>query len=296
MDFRPHGIIPALVTPLTDDDQIDEPALRRLVEHCLAGGVHGLFACGSQGEAYALDDQERRQVIEIVRDQARGRVPVYAGTGAVSTRQTIRLTKDAEAAGADAVSIVTPYFITPSAEELYEHYVAIAAATRLPILLYPNPDRTRVNLAPELVARLARIENIVGVKDSSGDLTQTCEYIRLTRGRPFAVLVGRDTLIFAALACGAAGAIAATANVAPALAVEIYTAFQASDLERARQAQERLAPLRQAFTLGTFPVVVKEALALMGICSGQARAPIRPLNPTQARSLVRVLQELGLVS
>lgn len=294
MEFKPFGIIPAMITPLTGQEEIDTVALRRLVNFLVEGGVHGLFAVGSQGEAFALSPAEKKCVVEIVVDETRGRVPVYAGTGAVTTRETIALTQMAEKAGADAVSLITPYFISPSADELYEHYVAIARSTRLPIILYPNPARTGVHLSADLVARLAKVSNIIGIKDSSGDLTLTLEYIRRT-GPGFHVLMGRDTLIYAALACGGAGAIAATANVAPRLVVEIYEAFKAGDLDRARQAQARLAPLRIAFEMGTFPVVIKEALALMGICSGKAKAPIKPLSESRRQDLAQVLQEMGIL-
>ncbi len=294
MDFRPFGIIPAMVTPLNNDESIDEPALRRLTDHLISAGVHGLFAVGSQGEAYALTPAEKRKVIEIVVDQTRGRVPVYAGTGAVTTSEAIALTQMAEEVGADAVSVITPYFISPSQDELYEHYAAVAGRTRLPVLLYPNPGRTHVNLSPDLVTRLSRIDNIVGIKDSSGDLTITTEYIRRT-GPGFSVLMGRDTLIYAILVSGGQGSIAATANVAPALIVEIYDAFKAGDLERARQAQLRLAPLRLAFEMGTFPVVIKEALALMGICSPRAKAPVGPMSEARREDLRKVLQEMGIL-
>lgn len=294
MEPQPHGIIPAMVTPLNDDESLDEPALRRLVNHLIAAGVHGLFAVGSQGEAYALTPEEKRRVIEIVIDEARGRVPVYAGTGAVTTSETIALTQMAERAGAQAVSVITPYFISPSQEELYEHYAAVAAHTRLPVVLYPNPGRTNVSLSPDLVVKLSAIDNIVGIKDSSGDLTTTIEYIRRTAAG-FSVLMGRDTLIYAALVSGAHGSIAATANVAPALIVEIYDAVREGDLERARQAQLRLAPLRLAFGMGTFPVVIKEALALMGICSARAKAPVGPMPEARREDLRRVLQEMGIL-
>ncbi len=294
MSFQPYGIIPAMVTPLNDDESVDEPALRRLTNYLIGAGVHGIFAVGTQGEAYALTPAEKQKVVEVVVDEVRGRVPVYAGMGAITTNETIALTQMAERAGVDAVSLITPFFISPSQEELYEHYAAVAARTSLPIVLYPNPGRTHVNLSADVVARLSRIDNIVGIKDSSGDLTNTTEYIRRT-GPDFSVLMGRDTLIYAALLSGAKGSIAATANVAPALIVEIYDAFKAGDLERSRQAQFRLAPLRLAFEMGTFPVVIKEALALMGICSARAKAPVRPMAGARRQELKKILQEMGVL-
>ncbi len=294
MSFQPCGIIPAMATPLNAEGELNEGALRQLTRHLIQGGVHGLFATGSQGEFWALTPEEKQRVWEIVLEEVDGRVPVYAGTGAVTTREVMELNRRAEAAGVDAVSIITPFFVKPTEAELEAHYRAIAKATSLPVLLYNNPARTGgVNLSAGLVARLAEVEDIVGIKDSSGDLALTTEYIRLTPDG-FVVLSGRDTLIFAGLVHGTKGAIAATANVVPALVVEIYEAFQAGELERARRAQERLAPLRVAFGLGSFPVVVKEALELIGIPAGPCRGPVGPLSPEKRAELRQVLLGMGL--
>lgn len=292
-DLHIHGIIPAMVTPFDADENINEGALRQLVNYLIDGGVHGLFPTGSQGEFFALAPKERARVWAIVVDETAGRVPVYAGTGAVTTREVIELNKLAEAAGVDAVSVITPYFINPTQEELYRHYVAIADATTLPVILYSNPGRTGgLTLSVDLVVRLAQHPNIVGIKDSGGDLSNTMALIRGT-GNDFTVLMGRDTLIYAALLHGAKGSITATANVAPALVVEIYEAFVAGDLDRALAAQYRLAPLRHAFGFGTFPVVVKEALRLVGIDAGPARAPVGAMSPAQVEKLKQVVGALA---
>jgi 4-hydroxy-tetrahydrodipicolinate synthase len=290
----PQGIIPAMVTPLTADDRVNEAALRRLTNYLIEGGVHGVFAVGSQGEFWALSADEKQQVWEIVVEETNGRVPVYAGTAAITTRETIALTRLAEKAGVDAVSILTPFYVSPSEDQLYNHYRAIAESTNLPALLYTNPARTGVKISPSLLARLAEIENVVGIKDSSGDLELTAEYIRVTPP-DFAVLMGRDTLILAALLYGAKGAIAATANVVPALVVSIYERFKASDLDGARRAQESLAPLRLAFSWGTFPVVIKEALDLIGMEGGPARAPVGPMSPEQREHLKRILRDMRVI-
>jgi len=193
-----------------------------------------------------------------------------------------------------AVSILTPFFIRPSEEELFEHYSAIAKATRLPVLLYNNPQRTGVNISAEFVARASRVENIVGIKDSSGDLTLTSEYIRRTNEK-FSVLAGRDTLIYGTLCYGGKGAIAATANVAPKVVVEIYEAFQAGDWKRSLKAQFRLAPLRLAFDLGTFPVVIKEALNLIGIDAGVGISPVGGITPKAKSELKEILKNMELL-
>jgi len=294
MNFQPKGIIPAMVTPVTSDGKINAEALRKLTTYLINGGVHGLFPVGSQGEFYALTFEEKKRVIEVVVEEAQGRVPVYAGTGAVTTREAVALTKMAEEAGVSAVSVLTPYFIRPNEEELLEHYSAVAKATRLPVLLYNNPQRTGVNISAEFVARASKIENIVGIKDSSGDVTLTAEYIRRT-GDKFSVLVGRDTLIFGTLCYGGKGAIAATANVAPRVVVEIYEAFHAGDWKRSREAQFRLAPLRLAFDLGTFPVVIKEALNLLGIDAGGGIPPVGDITPKAKAELKEILKNMGLL-
>jgi 4-hydroxy-tetrahydrodipicolinate synthase len=269
-------------------------ALRRLTNHLIKGGVHGLFPVGSQGEFYALTFGEKKRIIEVVVEETRGRVPVYAGTGAVTTREAITLTQMAEAAGVNAVSVITPYFIRPNEAELFEFYAAIAKATKLPVLLYNNPPRTGVNLSADFVVRASKIENIVGIKDSSGDLTLSSEYIRRT-GENFSVLAGRDTLIYGTLCYGGKGAIAATANVAPKAVVEIYEAFQAGDWKRSLEAQFRLAPLRLAFDLGTFPVVIKEALNLIGIDAGVGIPPVGGMEPKAKEELKEILKNIGLL-
>jgi 4-hydroxy-tetrahydrodipicolinate synthase len=286
------GIIPAMVTPFHADESVNVDALRLLTRFLIDGGVQGLFPTGSQGEFYALTPGERQRVWDLVVQETAGRVPVYAGTGGVTTREVIALNRLAERVGVSGVSVITPYFITPSQEELYTHYASIADATELPVILYNNPGRTGgVNLSVDLVTRLSEHPNIVGIKDSSGDLSVAMAFIEAT-DKDFTVLVGRDTLIFAGLIHGAKGAITATANVAPALVVAIYRAFLEGRLEEALAAQQRLAPLRQAFGLGTFPVVVKEALTMVGIPAGPARGPVGPMAPHQRERLRAVVAAL----
>ena len=294
MTFQPKGVIPAMVTPITAEGKINAGALRKLTKYLIEGGVHGLFPVGSQGEFYGLTFEEKKRVIEIVVEETGGRVPVYAGTGAITTREAIALKQMAEAAGVSAVSIITPFFINPNPDELFEFYSAIAKSTRLPILLYNNPARTGVNMSVNFILRASKIDNIVGIKDSSGDMTLMAECIRRA-DKGFSVLSGRDTLIYGVLCYGGKGGIAATANVAPKIVVEIYEAFVAGDLKRSLEAQFRLAPLRLAFDLGTFPVVIKEALNLIGIDAGAGIPPVGGIKPEAKEELKKILKDMGLL-
>ena len=290
---RFKGIVAAMVTPFNDDESLDEGGLYAVVRFLVERGVHGLFPAGSQGEFYALTADERRRVLEVTLEAAENCVFVMAHVGAVTTRQAIALARHAEAAGADVLSAVTPFFVRPSQEELYRHYVALASAVGLPVLAYNNPGRTGVNLLPTTVARLARdVPNFVGIKDSSGDLTQFVEYIRLCPSG-FQAFMGRDSLIFAGLAHGAAGAVAATANVVPELAVSIYDAVAARDFARGHELQRLLLPLRQAFDLGSFPAVVKEAMKVIGLPAGPTRQPVGPLSDEARARLREVLEQVG---
>lgn len=294
--FAPQGIIPPIITPLTEAGALNEPVLRALVRHLLAKGVHGLFPLGTTGEFYAFDDAMHRRILEVVIDETAGRVPVYAGANGITTAQVIHTAQIAEAVGANALSVLTPMFISQTQEELYTHFKAIAESTSLPIVVYDNKPKTNVTVQPATVARLAEIDNIVGLKDSTGDMTNTEECLRLTRGADnFSVLIGRDTLIYAGLCYGATGAIASTANVAPEVAVRIYDCFMRGDHAGALAAQFELAPLRIACNMGTFPAVIKAGLELQGFEVGKCIAPIQCLTPQETDKLRAVLQAMNLV-
>lgn len=294
MDFKPEGIIPPLVTPFSDDGSLNEPMLRKIINYVLDAGVHGVFIAGSTGESYALDAKERIRAFEIAIEEVNGRVPVYAGTAHITTAETVRLTAAAESVGADAVSIVTPFFITPNDQELYQHYKTVAESTRLPILLYNNPGRTGVHISIETIKALSKIENIVGMKDSSGDMTYINEVIRNT-DENFHFFCGRDTLIFSSLVSGGSGAVPASANIAPRLIVELYNQFKQGNLEAAREVQFTLAPLRMAFNLGSFPVVLKEGMQMIGLDVGRTRPPILPMSPDKRDILKNILKNMGLI-
>src|SRR5262245_1103070 len=246
-----RGIIPPVVTPMTSDEEVDFARLRRLIDHLIGSGVHGIFVLGTTGECYALDADEKQKIVAAAVEQVNRRVPVYAGTGAETTREAIRHTRMAEREGVDGVSVITPYFIMPSQAEVADHYRRVAESTSLPVVLYSNPSTCGgLKIEPDTVAKLAGVKNIVAIKDSSGDLQNAIEMVRLVPD-DFAVLMGRDTLIAPALMFGAKGAVPASGNVARKLVVEIYEAFVAGDLERAKAAQNRLSPVRLALMMGT---------------------------------------------
>ena len=295
MIFSPRGVIPPVITPLTNDDKINEKALRKLVSHLINNGVHGLFPIGTTGEFYGLSDDEYRAVLEITKDEANGRVPIYAGANHITTKGAVKLAQIAEEVGVDALSVLTPMFISPNQNQLYNYFETIAKNTKLPVILYNNKPKTGVDITPETVAKLADIGNIIGVKDSTGDMTNTEEYLRLTRGKDFSVLMGRDTLIYAALCYGATGAIASCANVAPRIASDIYNKYVAGDLKGALDAQFKLAPLRIAFNLGTFPAVIKAGLEMQGIEAGLCYEPIGELTYDEKDRLRKVLREMELI-
>jgi len=291
-----EGIIAAIVTPFDSDDSVDIRGFRKLVNHLIENNIHGILPAGSQGEFYALSRKERFQLMEAAVAEANGRIFVMPNTGAISTKETLELTRLAEKAGADCVSVITPFYISPSQEELIYHYSAVCDSTDLPVFAYNNPDRTGGNfLKPETIAKLARkYSNFNGLKDSSGDITQIAEIIRMTPP-DFKVFVGKDTVIFGALMYGAAGSIAASANVAPGLTVDIYNSYKNGEYDKAKKYQQELAPLRMAFSLGTFPVVVKEALNMMGLPVGGCRLPVTPLSQMSREILREILVDMNLI-
>jgi 4-hydroxy-tetrahydrodipicolinate synthase len=290
-----RGIIPPVATPMQANEDLDLPRLKWFLDHQIKSGVHGIFVLGTNSEFYALDEREKQEVIATAVAHVNKRVPVYAGTGAETTREAVRLTRMAEREGVDGVSVITPYFILPSQQEIYNHYRRIAESTSLPVILYNNPSTCAgLKIDVETLARLAEIPNILGVKDSSGDLQNTLEYIRVAPER-FAVMQGRDTLIYPALLFGAKGAVPATANIAPAILVEIYEAYQRGDHAAAKAAQLRLNPIRMTLTLGTAPGGVKAALNLMGMSIGPSRSPIAPLPPDKLAKMRTVLEQAGML-
>ena len=289
------GIIPPIVTPMTAEQEIDLNGLLKHIDLMLAKGVHGIFVLGTTGEFYALDDREKQAITAAAVAHCKGRSPVYVGTGAETTREVIRITRMAEKEGAAGVSVITPYFIKPNQAELADHFRRVAESTKLPVVLYNNPATCGgVSIEPETCAKLAEVPNIIGIKDSSGDLQNTIEIIRSTPRDTFAVLNGRDTLILAALQFGAQGAIPASCNIAPDLCVGIYETFVKGDIAAAQGLQSRLHGIRMAMSLGTGNSAVKEAMALLGRPAGPSRSPIAPFTVERKAKLKAILDKAGV--
>lgn len=271
-----RGIIPALVTPIDDRGAPDLARLPSVLDHVLHAGVHGVFAMGGQGEFWAFSPDEQAHVAQTVVAHVAGRVPVLVGISAETTRQSEALASRAADSGADLVTLMPPMAGPLTESELEAHVTAIANDSALPVVLYNHPSRARTAFSPALVQRLSAHPGVVGIKDSSGSLSNLLQMQQFASAG-FSVLVGNDAMISSAMLAGCAGAVAATGNVAPALLVAIHDACADGDADRATQLQQRLLPLRTAFNLGTFPVVVKEAMAMIGLPVGLAAAPVGPL-------------------
>jgi 4-hydroxy-tetrahydrodipicolinate synthase len=288
-----EGIFTALVTPFRDGN-IDEPALRALVEQQISAGINGLVPCGSTGESATLSADEHHQVIDIVISAAAGRVPVLAGTGSNNTREAIGFTQHAKEAGAAGALLLSPYYNKPTQEGLVAHFEAIANETQFPLVIYNIPGRTASNIAPETLARLAEHECIVGVKEACGDLEQIAQVIALCPD-DFDVLAGDDPLLLPILAIGGKGGIAVTSNVVPKAMLDLYAAFRAADTTRAKEIHYQLLPLFNALFSETNPIPVKAALALMGAVLDDIRLPLTQITQPNRDRLQGVLKELGVL-
>lgn len=286
------GVIVPLVTPLNADETINELELRNQVNRQIESGIHALFPLGTNGEAYIMSHEEKLQIIKIVVEETRGRVPIYAGTGCISTKETIELSLEAKELGVDVLSIITPSFAAASQEELYNHYKEVAEAVDLPIVLYNIPARTGNSLSPETVERLSKISNIVGVKDSSGNFDNMLQYIERTRYRKdFSVLSGNDSLILWCLLAGGKGGIAGCANVFPATMASIYDTFIAGDFVKAREIQDSIRSFRNCFKFGNPNTIVKTAVNLLGYNVGKCRKPFCQVPETGIEAIKAVLVE-----
>ena len=292
------GVVVPILTPIDGEERIDEARLRDQVDYVIKGGVSGILAFGSNGEFYMVEEDEMERGLKIMVDQAAGRVPVYFGIGAIRTQKCCRLAKMAVANGAAGVSVLQPMFLKPTYDELFQHFKAIAESVPgTPMLLYNNPGRVGYTLTADLVDALAhQVENIVGMKDTSGDITLTAEFIRRTRDVGFKVFGGKDTLLYASLCHGAVGGVCTAANFMPELITDVYNKFAAGDLQGSLEAQFKLNPVRLAMAPASFPVAAKDMAALRGRDVG---VPYRPSLPTPEgpakEGFRRTMSEAGLI-
>lgn len=276
LDFL-KGVIVPIITVIDEEENLDEQGMRDQVDYVIEGGVDGILAFGSNGEFYQAEEDFMEETLQVIIDQTRGRVPVYFGIGAINTKKGIRLAKMAESHGVAGISILQPMFITPTEDELYYHFATIAdAIPETPVLLYNNPGRTGYKMTLSLVDKLAHeVENIVGMKDTSGDITFTEECIRRTRDINFRVFGGKDTLLYASLCVGAVGGVCTAGNFMPGLIGAVYKEFVAGNLEASLEAQFKLNPVRLAMDLTTFPVAAKDMCLLQGRKVGKPFLPTR---------------------
>lgn len=286
------GVITALVTPFDEHGQLALDKLEILLQQQLAAGVHGVFVCGSTGEAYALDYQEKKAVLQATVEFCQGRTQVYFGAGANSLREALSLAHLAEDCGADAITVIPPYFVPLAPHEMVTYFTAIKRETALPMVLYNHPLRTGAPIPADVVARLAKVQGVAGIKDSSGSLSNNIAYLQAAPN--LAVLSGNDGLILSLLQMGGAGAVSASANFAPELILGIYHSYCRGDFEKARCLQMKAFKLRQAFILGTYPAMIKEAMQLLGADGGKCRAPVQGLSESQRETLRELLDSLAI--
>lgn len=292
------GVIVPILTPIDDEEKIDEQKLRSQVDYVIEGGVLGILAFGSNGEFYMVEEDEMERGLKIMLDQAAGRVPVYFGIGAISTKKCCRLAQMAVCCGAVGISVLQPMFLKPTYAELYGHFKTVAESVLdTPVLLYNNPGRVGYTLSAALVDELAHtVPNIVGMKDTSGDITQTAEFIRRTRDVDFKVFGGKDTLLYASLCHGAVGGVCTAANFMPELITDVYNKYVAGDLAGSLEAQFKLNPVRLSMDAASFPVAAKDMANLRGRDVGVPYLPTMPTPEGTARDgIVKAMRQAGLI-
>ncbi|MEU6664222.1 4-hydroxy-tetrahydrodipicolinate synthase [Streptomyces sp. NPDC046821] len=294
MTEKLSGILTALATPFAADGSIDDKVLRLLVDRSIDGGVDGVVACGSTGEFAAMTGDERRHLVETVVDQAAGRVPVVAQTGAVATREAVALSKHAESAGADVLMVVAPYYEALTMDETLTYLRTVADSVSVPVMLYNLPGATGVNLDPDTVGRLARsCENIRYIKDTSADMAQAGQLIHHHRD-VISTFVGWDSLLLAAVAEGAAGVMAGSANIMPAELVAVHRALASGDLKGAREVWDRIYPLMDTLMTAPFIQAVRAALQELGLPVGEPREPLRAVDGGTRARIAAELKALDL--
>jgi len=284
----------ALVTPFKQDGSLDEDTLRKLVRRQIEAGINFLVPCGTTGENPTLSREEHRRVVEITLEEAKGKVPVLAGAGGYNTRAVVELAREMEAIGADGILSVTPYYNKPTQEGLYQHFKTIAAAVKIPVIIYSVQSRTGVNVLPSTMKRLAEIDNIIGVKEASGNIVQVAEILQQVP-EDFLVLSGDDAITLPLIALGGKGVISVVSNQIPKEMTELTQACLRNDFVLARQLQKKYLPLMQVNFIETNPIPVKAAMALMGLLEPVWRLPLVPPSADSLARIRAVLEQLGLI-
>ncbi len=288
--FKPYGVITPVLTALDENENFNAEAYKVFIDHLIKSGVHGIFSLGTNGEFYAFSAEEKIAIIKAGIEAVDGRVPFYAGTGCVTTKETVELTKEVSALkGIDCLSVISPYFTAITQADLVRHYSAVAKCTELPILLYNIPARTGNNIDFKTVKTLAQFDNIIGIKDSSGNFDNTLKYIENTDPR-LAVIAGSDSLILWTLMAGGAAAISGCSNIFPELMASIYNLFKEGKFEEANEAQKKIRPFRNVMQMGNPNSVVKRAAQLRGYGVGPARAPSNVENKAIDDALIEVFK------
>ena len=292
------GVVVPILTPIDREEKIDEAAFRRQIDYVINGGMHGILVFGSNGEFYQIEENEMERGLKVAAEHAAGRVPVYFGIGAINTRKCVRLAKMASANGAAAVSILQPMFLKPTQDELFLHFKTVAEAIPdTPVLLYNNPGRVGYGLSAGLITKLAHdVDNIVGMKDTSGDITLTEECVRLNRDIGFKVFGGKDTLLYASLCVGAVGGVCTAGNFMPELIGAVYEKYTAGDLQGSLEAQFSLNPVRLSMDAASFPVAAKDMAKLRGLDVGVPYLPNLPTPEGPVLDNIRnAMRQAGLI-
>ncbi len=289
-----EGVFPALITPFNADNKIDVPSFRKVVEYVEKGGVAGVVACGTTGESATMSTLEHMDLIDLTVDCAK--TTVIAGTGSNNTTEAVELTRHAYDSGADAVLIISPYYNKPNDAGLIAHFSSIARSADIPVILYNVPSRTGQDMSLEVITELAKIENIVGIKEASGNPVKVSRIIENTMDEDFVVLSGEDGLTLPFMSMGAVGVISVVANVVPEKMVDLVNAVQNNDLKTARALHYELAPLARVLFSETNPIPVKRAMNMLGLVNGRLRLPLAPLSREHEMVLEEVLRDLGCIS
>lgn len=292
------GVVVPIITPIDSEERIDEKRFRKQIDYVIDGGLQGILVFGSNGEFYQVEEDEMERALKIAVDQAAGRVPIYFGIGAINTKKCVRLAKMAAANGAAAVSILQPMFLKPTQAELFLHFKTVAEAIPdTPVLLYNNPGRVGYGLSAALISKLAHeVDNIVGMKDTSGDITLTEECVRLNRDVDFKVFGGKDTLLYASLCVGAVGGVCTAGNFMPELIGAVYERYIAGDMAGSLEAQFKLNPVRLSMDPASFPVAAKDMAALRGLDVGDPYLPNLPTPEGPVLEGIKsAMREAGLI-